>query len=86
MSVIAIAEIIGISGRHDELVDLLRRTEQRALRFPGARRYEFAARLAGRQCQHREDPQRVAHQSASRGSSGALISPSAPSAFTGRLA
>jgi quinol monooxygenase YgiN len=43
--VIAIAEIFGISGRRGELVELLRQTEQQALRFPGSRRYEFAARL-----------------------------------------
>lgn len=44
--VIAIAEIFGISGRRNELVDLLRQTERQALRFPGSRRYEFAARVA----------------------------------------
>ena len=45
MPVIAIADIFGISGRRNELVDLLIRTERRAREFPGSRRYVFAARL-----------------------------------------
>ena len=45
MPVIAIADIFGISGRRSELLDLLTRTEERARRQPGARRYAFAARL-----------------------------------------
>jgi quinol monooxygenase YgiN len=43
--VIAIADIFGISGRRNELADLLIRTERRARTFPGSRRYVFAARL-----------------------------------------
>jgi quinol monooxygenase YgiN len=46
MPVIAIAEIFGIRGRRDELVDLLTRTERQARGFAGGRRYYFAARLA----------------------------------------
>lgn len=42
MPVTAIAEIFGLSGR---LLDVLTRTEQRARRQPGARRYALAARL-----------------------------------------
>jgi quinol monooxygenase YgiN len=45
MHVIAIAEIFGISGRRNELVALLTRTEQRVRELPGSRRYVFAARL-----------------------------------------
>jgi quinol monooxygenase YgiN len=45
MPVIAIAEIYGINGRRNELVALLRRTEQAAREFSGSRRYVFAARL-----------------------------------------
>ena len=45
MPVIAIADIFGISGRRNELMDLLIRTERRAREFPGSRRYVFAARL-----------------------------------------
>jgi quinol monooxygenase YgiN len=45
MHVIAIAEIFGISGRRNELVALLIRTEQRVREVPGSRRYVFAARL-----------------------------------------
>jgi quinol monooxygenase YgiN len=45
MPVIAIAEIFGISGRRQELRDLLTRTEQHVHGLPGVRRYAFAARL-----------------------------------------
>jgi quinol monooxygenase YgiN len=45
MPVIAIAQIFGISGRRNELVALLTRTEQRVRESPGSRRYVFAARL-----------------------------------------
>jgi quinol monooxygenase YgiN len=45
MPVIAIAEIFGISGRRNELVALLTRTEQHVGESPGSRRYVFAARL-----------------------------------------
>jgi quinol monooxygenase YgiN len=45
MTVIAIAEIFGISGRRDELVALLIETEQRVRELPGSRRYVFASRL-----------------------------------------
>ena len=45
MSVIAIADIFGISGRRRELTALLSRTEQHVRRLPGSRRYAFAARI-----------------------------------------
>ena len=45
MPVIAIAEIFGISGRRDELVALLARTEQHVRGLEGSRRYVFAAAL-----------------------------------------
>jgi len=45
MPVIAIAEIFGISGRRNELVALLTRTEQHVRELAGSRRYVFAARL-----------------------------------------
>jgi quinol monooxygenase YgiN len=45
VSVIAIADIFGISGRRSELLDLLTRTERYVRDLPGARRYTFTARL-----------------------------------------
>jgi len=45
MPVIAIAEIFGISGRRNDLVALLTRTEQHVRELAGSRRYVFAARL-----------------------------------------
>jgi quinol monooxygenase YgiN len=43
--VVAIAEIFGIGGRRDELLDLFVRTQQQVREVPGSRRYVFAARL-----------------------------------------
>jgi quinol monooxygenase YgiN len=45
MSVLAIAEIFGVSGRRAELTALLARTEQEARQLPGSRRYLFATRV-----------------------------------------
>jgi quinol monooxygenase YgiN len=45
MPVIAIADIFGISGRRNDLVALLTRTEQQVREARGSRRYVFAARL-----------------------------------------
>jgi quinol monooxygenase YgiN len=45
MTVVAIAEVFGISGRRDELTALLARTERQARELPGVRRYFFAARV-----------------------------------------
>jgi quinol monooxygenase YgiN len=47
MPVVAIADIFGISGRRDDLVALLARTEREAREAPGALRYTFAARVHG---------------------------------------
>jgi quinol monooxygenase YgiN len=44
--VVAVAEIHGISGRRDELVELLKRTEEQVRALPASRRYEFATRVA----------------------------------------
>ena len=44
--VIAVAEMFGISGRRDELAELLARFERWAAGEPGCRRYTFAAALA----------------------------------------
>jgi quinol monooxygenase YgiN len=46
MTVIAVADMFGISGRRDELVALLERFGRRAAGEPGCRRYTFAATLA----------------------------------------
>lgn len=46
MSVIAVAEMFGISGRRDELMRLLERFERGAAGGPGCRRYVVAATLA----------------------------------------
>jgi quinol monooxygenase YgiN len=46
MSVLAIAEMFGISARRGELAELLTRFERRAAEEPGCRRYVFAATLA----------------------------------------
>jgi quinol monooxygenase YgiN len=46
MAVIAIAEMFGIGGRHDELAALLERFEEWASGQPGCRRYTFAITLA----------------------------------------
>ena len=46
MVVIAIAEMLGIGGRRDELAALLERFEGWAGREPGCVRYRFAATLA----------------------------------------
>ena len=45
MPVVALADIFGIGGRRAELTALLSRTERNVRGLPGARRYEFAARL-----------------------------------------
>ena len=45
MTVIAIADIFGISGRRAELAALLMGTEHEARLMPGSRRYVFAARV-----------------------------------------
>jgi quinol monooxygenase YgiN len=46
MPVIAVAEMLGIRGRRDELAALLERFERWAARERGCRRYVFAATLA----------------------------------------
>lgn len=46
MGLIAVAEMFGISGRRDELAELLQRFERWAAGEPGCRRYVFAATLA----------------------------------------
>ncbi len=46
MSVIAVAEIFGISGRRQELVTVLGGAERQAAERPGCMRYWFAATLA----------------------------------------
>jgi quinol monooxygenase YgiN len=46
VSVIAVAEMFGISGRRTELVTLLARSERDSAAEPGCRRYTFAATLA----------------------------------------
>jgi quinol monooxygenase YgiN len=46
VSVIAVAEMFGISGRRPELLALLEDSERRAATEPGCRRYVFAATLA----------------------------------------
>jgi quinol monooxygenase YgiN len=45
MTVIAVAEMFGISGRRDELAALLERFERWAGREPGCKRYTSAATL-----------------------------------------
>jgi quinol monooxygenase YgiN len=45
MTVIAVAEMVGISRRRDELAKLLERFERWAGGEPGCRRYTFAAML-----------------------------------------
>ena len=46
MVVIAVAEMFGISGRREELAELLERFEHWAAGEPGCRRYTFAVTLA----------------------------------------
>lgn len=46
MTVIAVAEMFGISARRDELATLLERFERWAAGEPGCRRYIFSAALA----------------------------------------
>jgi quinol monooxygenase YgiN len=46
MIVLAVADLYGISGRRDELLALLERSEREATGEPGCRRYSFAATLA----------------------------------------
>jgi quinol monooxygenase YgiN len=46
MIVLAVADLYGISGRRDELLALLDRSERDAAAEPGCRRYTFAATLA----------------------------------------
>ena len=46
MVVIAAGEMFGISGRRDELVELLEHFERVAAKHPGCRRYSFAVALA----------------------------------------
>jgi quinol monooxygenase YgiN len=46
MPVIAVAEMFGISGRRDDLVAVLERSERQAAAEAGCRRYTFAATLA----------------------------------------
>jgi quinol monooxygenase YgiN len=46
MSVIAVADMFGISGRREELTGLLERFERWAVAQPGCRRYVFTAALA----------------------------------------
>jgi quinol monooxygenase YgiN len=46
VSVIAVAEMFGISGRLQELASLLERFEREAENEPGCRRFTFAATLA----------------------------------------
>jgi quinol monooxygenase YgiN len=45
MTVIAIADMYGISGRREELAALLEGFERQAAKEPGCSRYEFAATL-----------------------------------------
>jgi quinol monooxygenase YgiN len=46
VALIAVAEMFGISGRRDELMELLQRFERWAAGEPGCRRYTFGATLA----------------------------------------
>lgn len=46
MSVLAVADMFGISGRREELVELLAGAECEAAGEPGCLRYSFAAALA----------------------------------------
>jgi quinol monooxygenase YgiN len=46
MAVIAVADMFGIDGRRDELLEVLERAERDAASKPGCRRYTFAATLA----------------------------------------
>jgi quinol monooxygenase YgiN len=46
VTVIAVADMFGISGRREELAELLARFERWAAGEPGCRRYTFAAALA----------------------------------------
>jgi quinol monooxygenase YgiN len=46
VSVIAVAEMFGISGRRSELLALLEASERVGAAEPGCRRYTFAATLA----------------------------------------
>jgi quinol monooxygenase YgiN len=46
MSVLAIADLHGLSGRRSELVDALAAAEPAAAGAPGCKRYAFAARIA----------------------------------------
>jgi quinol monooxygenase YgiN len=46
MAVIVVADMFGIIGRRNELVELLRRSEQAAGAEPGCRRYTFSAALS----------------------------------------
>jgi hypothetical protein len=48
MSVIAVADIFGISGRRPELVAALADAEREAAGQPGCVRYSFAATIAAR--------------------------------------
>jgi quinol monooxygenase YgiN len=46
MTVIAVADMYGITAARDELVALMARIERQALGEPGCRRYTFAATLS----------------------------------------
>jgi quinol monooxygenase YgiN len=46
MSIVAVADIFGISGRRQELVAALARAERDAADQPGCMRYSFAAAIA----------------------------------------
>jgi quinol monooxygenase YgiN len=46
VTVLAVADMFGISGRRDELLAVLGQFEQRTAGEPGCRRYGFAATLA----------------------------------------
>jgi quinol monooxygenase YgiN len=48
MSIVAVADIFGISGRRHELVDVLADAERDAADQPGCLRYVFAATIADR--------------------------------------
>jgi quinol monooxygenase YgiN len=46
MTVIAVAEMFGITAARDELIALMQRVERQSASEPGCRRYTFAAKLA----------------------------------------
>jgi quinol monooxygenase YgiN len=46
VTIVAVADMFGISGRRGELVDVLARAERDGAAQPGCRRYTFTATLA----------------------------------------